>query len=174
MEIEGSRLLKQGLIAIIAGGLLACIKPAAQPPVGVSITPSEGTGSKLDFTATFSDAKGAANITLAGVLINEQLTRENSCYVMFLPPYKGLRLVKDTGSEAFPLDFDGKSSVENSQCTVYAKGSSAVRKGNELTVKGSIEFKPKFHGNKEIYLYAENTEGGKTTMTPAKGAWVVP
>lgn len=175
MKLEGRRFLKHGLMAVIVAGLAGCAKlPVLNAPVGVSISPSEGTGSKADLTAVFSDAKGAGNITVAGVLINDQVTGANACYVMIVPPFKSLRLVKDTGNESLALSFDGRSKVQNSQCTVFANGSSITRKGNELILKASIEFSSDFGGSKDIYLYAENTQGGKSPMTPAKGAWVIP
>ena len=174
--LEGSLFLKQLLVAVIAVGLSACAKAPSSitPPVAVSISPANGSGPALNFVALYSDAKGAANIKLAGVLINDALTGANSCYLIYLPPFKSINLVKDEGAGSLQLDLDGHSKVDNSQCTVYAKGTSVVANGNDLTVKGSVTFKPEFGGAKKIYLYAENLQDGKSPMVPPQGAWMVP
>jgi len=173
--IQGIHFLRQVLAVTVAIGLSACAKaPPAGAPVAVSITPSKGEGATLNFSATYADAQGAGNIKLAGVLINDVLNGANGCYVIYLRPSKILRLVEDVGIGSLPLPLDSQSKVENSQCILYADGSSVTQSGNELTVKAAVTFKPKFSGTKDIYLYAENLYGGKTPLVPAKGSWVVP
>jgi hypothetical protein len=151
----------------------ACSKRTPAPPVAESLTPSEGKGNDFSFVATFSDSKGPENIRQAGVLINDVVSGNSSCYVIYLPLQNELRLVRDEGSGAIPLDSARGPSIENSQCVVWAKGFSATRNGNELIVKASLKFKREFGGVKGIYLFADNRQGGQTDMV-RKGTWVIP
>jgi hypothetical protein len=144
-----------------------------RPPVAVSITPSEGTGTALSFAATYSDSKGADNLTQAAVLINDEATGAGGCYVIYLMHGKSLRLVKDEGAESTELNPASATGTENSQCILNSSGFSVNRTSKELTLRASVTFKQAFGGTKEIFLYAENRQGGKTGLVH-KGTWVIP
>jgi hypothetical protein len=167
--------LKQLVIGTIALGLSACGKaPLPQAPIAVSVTPSSGSGATFSFVAVYSDPKGAGNIKSAGVLINDEVSGASACYVVYSRAKAAIGLVEDVGVGSRLLSSDRESKVENSQCTLSAKGSSIAQNGNELTLRASVEFRREFGGAKNIYLYAQNTEGGQTPLLPARGAWLIP
>ena len=64
-------------------------------------------------------------------------------------------------------------SLTNSQCTVFAQGSSAVKSGAQIMLTLNIAFKPAFAGSKAIWMAAETLDG---TVSPwqSLGAWMVP
>ena len=122
-------------------------------------------------TAVFSDPKSDANISEAGVLINNKADGLGACYVLHIPPGNALSLVKDPGSDVDVLDLTKGGSVSNSQCLLESTGSSISSTGNELTLTLHLTFRPGFAGQKNIYLYAENKDGGKANIQIKKGAW---
>jgi hypothetical protein len=67
----------------------------------------------------------------------------------------------------------GSGSLTNSQCTVFAQGSSAVKSGAQLQLTLNMAFKPAFAGPKVVWMACSTLDG---TVSPwqALGAWVVP
>jgi hypothetical protein len=124
-------------------------------------------------TATFSDPKGVGNISQAGVLINSIADGSKSCYVIYLPPGNALSLVKDSGEGSQLLDLAKGGSVQNSQCTLQAAGSSLSGTGDKLVLKLDLTFKDPYKGDKNVYLYAENKDGQKTGLQTPLAEWSV-
>ena len=160
-------LKKAALLAAVVG-LAAC----SRVPEAASVNPAQGTGSDLSFEAKYDDAKGADNLTQTGLLVNDSLTGANGCYVIYVPRSRRLVLVRDAGKGSLPIQSSNPRSVENSQCILNAAGWAVTRKGNDLTMKATVSFKPAFAGRKNIYLYAANKQGGQVLRQ--KGTWLVP
>ncbi len=128
-------------------------------PVTVSVNPSNGSGSSHAFTTVYSDANGAADLSEVRMLINSTLTASNGCYVRYVAGTGQLQLLNNGGSAwSAGLTPNGTGSVANSQCTLFANGSSVSPSGNTLTVVFNISFSASFDGSKKIWLYAINKE----------------
>ena len=120
------------LLAVTAAPLFS--QTAASPPAG--------SGTAQTFTVTFSDP----NLTVGDVLINNVLDGRGACYVAFVPsgPASGsVYLVDNAGDAGGPYSgmlLPGNGTVQNSQCSIAAAGSSVSRDANTVTLKLAISF----------------------------------
>jgi hypothetical protein len=161
------------VVAVVSRCSHSTTKQTAPTLSTVSVTPTFGVGRAGVFTATFSDSKGAVNITQVGVLINSVPDGAKSCYTLYVPPANALSLVKDEGAGANVVDLTKGGSVSNKQCTLNAAGSSVTGSGNELVLKLNLTFDPSYKGAKNIYLYAENKDGQKMGLQTPLATWTV-
>jgi hypothetical protein len=72
-----------------------------------------------------------------------------------------------------PVSLGSSATVQNSQCSINAAGSSASGTGNNLSVDLAITFKSGFHGSKRIYAFAQDASGLASGWQQS-GAWTVP
>lgn len=128
-------------------------------PTADSVNPSSSSGPAQTFTATYSDASGAAALNRRLFLVNSVLNGTNACFVQADP--SGIYLVNDAGSALLgPLT--GTATLSNSQCTLNGTGSSLNNSGSTSTITLSIAFKPAFSGAKNLYMYAEDTSANNS------------
>jgi len=145
----------------------------------VSATPSAGSGLTQTFTFTFNAPKGWQSISVLDVLINNYLDGIGACYVAFVPTTSAagfLFLVDDAGDAGGPFSsttFPSTGTVQNSQCSIAATGSSFVGSGNTLTLTLAVTFKAPFAGNKVFYMAAQDTNSISSGWH-ALGTWSVP
>ena len=121
---------------------------AATFPSVTGVSPGHGTGSSQTFTFTFSDSKGAQDLGVVDILINNFLDGRQACYIAYSRPSNALFLVNDAGGQTLPA-------LTNSQCTV-AMPSPAAASGNNLTLTLAITFTAAFDGNRVIYMAARD------------------
>ena len=130
------------------------------PEVG-TLTPVISSGASQTFTFKFTDSFGAADLTVANVLINSSLDGRQACYLAYVQQTNTLFLVNDAGEPGGPfaggIVLNGSGSINNSQCTIAGAGSSATVSGNTLTLTLNISFSSTFGGNKVIYLAARDS-----------------
>ena len=125
-------------------------------PSAISVSPGRTTGSTQTLTLTFSDTKGAQDLGVVNVLINNFLDGRQACYIAYSQPFKVLYLVGDAGGGlSAGLMLGGSGTVSNSQFTVSASGSSAALSGNTLTLVLQTTFSSAFDGNRVIYAAAQ-------------------
>jgi hypothetical protein len=67
----------------------------------------------------------------------------------------------------------GTATIQNSQCSVNATGSSAVKNGNTLILTLNITFKSPFAGNRILWLAGRDAAGGNNTDWQAMGTTTV-
>jgi hypothetical protein len=135
------------------------IQPGATPKPSV-ISASTPSGGSPSFSATFTDSGGIQNLTWLQMLINSDLNGQNACWVQYHRPTNALALVNDTGTGASaPVVPGSAAALNNSQCTLYAAGSSVVISGNTLVLNVALSFEPTFTGIRKIYLDAQNALG---------------
>ncbi len=149
---------------------------APAPPQGPQarlITPVSGSGLKQLFSALYSHPAGSTHITNVRVLFNPYVDGRNACYVYYDRKTSSLLLVKDSGQGTTRARLGAPGSLTNSQCTVDPGASSAMDKGNDLTLRLQVTLKSGFAGNKNTYLYAEDIDG-KSTGLQQRGSWTVP
>jgi len=138
-------------------------------PLGVSVSPSSGAGPTQTFTAAYSDPVDGNNIIQADLMIlrNGALPgsftpwTHNDCMVRYDPPTNSLFLYQDGGGWGPSTSMGGGGVLSNSQCTVFAAGSSHQVSGNTLSLTVQIAFNTaNFSGSKQVYLDAANNAGG--------------
>ncbi len=148
--------------------------PAAnQPPVPGAISPASGTGTAQTFTATYSDANGAADIVGAYLLVHSQIRPDAGCFVYYNRPANTVQLVNDAGTLWSAPVTAGAGSVANGSCSVNVAGVSASTSGNTLTWVVPLTFTPTFGGEKNLYLLAIDAAGANSNWS-LKGSWTVP
>lgn len=128
-------------------------------PTADSVTPSAAGGTAQVFTAVYSDPSGATVFNRRLFVVNSVLNGAGACFVQTDPT--GIYLVNDAGSGLLgPLT--GSATLTNNQCTLNGSGSGVVNSGNSSTVTLSLVFKPAFGGTKNIYMYADDTNGNSS------------
>ncbi len=138
--------------------------PSTLAPTTVSVNPSHGSGSSQGFTALYSEARGAADLSDVRMLINSTATADSACYVRYVPGTGQLQLLNNGGNAwSSGLTPGGSGSTANSQCTLFASGSSVSTSGDTMTVVFNITFTG-FSGSKTIWLYAVNNENQNTGL----------
>lgn len=144
----------------------------------VSASPAAGSGTAQTFTFTFSDTGGWQNLTVVDILINNALDGRRACYGAFSPSGAAsgsVFLVDDAGDAGGPysgLTLPGNGTVQNSQCSMAAAGSSVSGSGTALTLTLTITFPAAFAGNKVLYLSAQDQSSNSGWQ--ALGTWNVP
>jgi subtilisin family serine protease len=148
--------------------------PATSPAV-VSVSPQRGSGrGPQAFTFQFYDADGYQDLNVLNILVNDWLDGRQACYLAFVRPLNGIYLVNDAGNALLPLlPLGGVGTVQNSQCTVYATGSSVSGSGNNLTLTLNLAFKVGFAGNRVFYVAARDAVEHNSGWQ-AMGTWTVP
>jgi hypothetical protein len=143
------------------------------PAVG-GVTPARGAGPNQTYTFTFSDNKGAQDIGVVNILVNNFLDGRQACYIAYSQPNRVLYLVGDAGGGLSPgLTLGGSGTASNSQCTVHASGSSATVGGNTLTLALNVSFAAGFAGNRVIYMAARDSAETNNSGWQAMGTWTV-
>jgi hypothetical protein len=97
----------------------------------------------------------------------------NSCYILYDRTNNRFSLFNNTyttGSSGFVIGSSG--SVSNSQCTLYATGSSVTIGATTVTMTVNVAFNPSFAGAKNSFLYA--SENGFNSGWVQVGGWTVP
>ena len=141
-------------------------------PVAVSVTPSSGSGASQVFAFAFSDSSGYAAISSVSILVNGSLAEAGGCYLIYYRSANMLYLANDDGTAWLSPIVPGSSgSVQNSQCTLQASGSSVSGSGNDLTVRLSLQFRGSFTGSKNVYMEAYD---GKNSGWQQRGVWNIP
>jgi hypothetical protein len=149
------------------------------PAVG-GVTPGESATTGQTYTFTFTDTNGFADLAVVDVLIHSSLNGIGACYVAFAPTSATsgqLYLVDDAGDGRYasgsPISLPSSSTVQNSQCTINAAGSSVSATGNTLTLTLAITFSSSFTGDQVFYLAARNNSTGNSGWQ-AVGSVTVP
>ena len=143
-------------------------------PEAVSVTPSSGSGNSQTFRFLFRDFDGAADLQWVFALFDTALSGANACYLRFRRSENALWLRNDANNNWLgPVTVGSSGTVENTQCTLAASGSSAVATGATLQLDVAVTFKSAFVGNKNIYLYATDN-GGQVSGWHQRGTWTVP
>ena len=90
-------------------------------------------------------------------------------------PLNQLFLLNDAGTVFLRADHARRGrSLQNSQCALDGATSSAVASGNNLTVNFSVSFLPAFFGNKNIYLFTNDTVNNLNSGFQLLGTWNLP
>ena len=156
--------------------------PGAAPigPAVGGVNPARSSALSQTYSFTFSDTNGYADLAVVNVLINNFLDGIGACYVAFAPTSATsgyLYLVDDAGDGGYasgsPIALPSSGTLQNSQCTINATGSSVLATGNIITLNLAITFNQTFAGNQVFYLAARNNNTGNSGWQ-AVGSVTVP
>jgi hypothetical protein len=145
----------------------------ATPLMGpVSVTPASGSGSAQTFAFSYFDPNGASAIYSASAIIGSNLSGSGSCYLYYAMSNNSIYLANDAGTAWLtPLVLGQSGTVQNSQCSINAAGSSSSVSGNSLTLNLSLTFQPAYSGARKIYMMLYDTQSSGWLQ---KGTWTVP
>jgi hypothetical protein len=133
-------------------------------------------GTAQSFTFTISDTKGAADIGIVDVLVNDFLDGSHGCYLAYAARSKLLLLVDDVGDAGGPfagaLTLGDPGTIRNAQCTVGLV--SATEQGNVLTLVVNVSYPIGFDGGRVLYMAARDVLDGNNTGWQALGTWNMP
>ena len=138
----------------------------------VSLEPASGQGSAQNFTLTASHSSGVREIKSVRLLINEDVDGRNACYVFFTPSDRLLALAGDEGIGATNAEIGADKVIENKQCRVNSKTSSATESGSTLKLTVSLAFRSSFAGSRRLFGYLDDNSGA-TTNFQNMGSWTV-
>ncbi len=142
------------------------------PPTPLSVTPSSGSGTSQTFAFQFSDGKGYSALVSVSVIINSTAVGAGGCYVLYYPTSKLIYLTNDASTAwQGPVTLGQTGTLQNSQCSVSAAGSSVSGSGNVLTVNLALSFQAGFAGTRNIYMEAYD---GSDSYFQQEGTWTVP
>lgn len=140
-------------------------------PTATSVTPGSGTGLSQTFSFLYTDPNGATDIQSVQMDINATLAVTNACYLFYVRGTNALYLASDAGAWQGPVSVGSANTLQNSQCSVSAGGSSVTPSGNTLTVNLALTFKAAFAGAKNVYMEVRNAS--VDSGWSAKGSWTV-
>jgi hypothetical protein len=139
----------------------------------VSATPPSGSAMSQSIQYSFVDPRGASDLDVVNVLINNFLDGRSACYLAYSNSAKVLYLVADDGGTLLGLPLNQSGSVSNSQCSVQGAGTSVTLSGNTLLLTVNLTFTAAFAGNKIQYMAARDLEGNNSGWQ-VLGVWQVP
>jgi hypothetical protein len=153
--------------------------PAGTISVG-TLSPAGGaspSGTAQSFTFSLTDSKGAADIGIVNLLINNFIDGRQACYLAYVASSGTLLLVDDAGEAQGPYARTvlngGGAPIQNSQCAVSSVGSSVALAGNMLTLTLNITFTSSFVGNRVLYVAGRDNTGGNNTGWQSVGVWSI-
>ena len=146
-----------------------------------SANPANGAGASgtpQKFAFTLTDSKGAGDLGIVNVLINNAIDGRQACYLAYVEASNVLYLVDDAGDAGGPFAggavLNGAGGpIQNGQCVVSAVVSSAMSMGNALTLTLDIVFKAAFIGNRVVYVAGRDNAAINNTDWQAVGIWTV-
>ncbi|HEY2017153.1 MAG TPA: hypothetical protein VGH38_26790 [Bryobacteraceae bacterium] len=126
----------------------------------------------------WTDSKGTADFGVLNVLVNNSLDAGHACYLAYLAASNTLLLVNDAGDAGGPYAGSmvlngGAATIQNSQCSVSAAGSSVDKSGSSLMLTLNLSFKPAFIGNRIVYLAGRDLTQANNSGWQASGTWTV-
>ncbi len=143
-------------------------------PTADSVTPSLGSGASQNFALQYSDTNGTGSLLWVWAWFGASIgSGANSCVLYYQPSTNQVNLLNDAGAAWTAATLGGASTLRNSQCSVYAAGTSVLLNGNSLTLNVAITFNPAFSGAKNIYMYSADISGSNTGWLQ-RGGWTVP
>ena len=150
------------------GGSWTVPAPASSP---VSVTPASGSGASQTFSFLYNDPQGYAGISTVSMIISSSTSGAASCYLYYVRASNTIYLANDAGTAWMTGLTPGQSgTVQNSQCSINAAGSSFSASGTSLTVNLALTFLPAYNGARNIYMLVYD---GQSSGWLQKGTFTV-
>lgn len=144
------------------------------PPQVGTLTPSSGTfqpNTVINFTTTYIDPDGYANIRYAYLLINSSLTSSKGFYAYYNQTAKMIYLLSDAGTWLGGYAPGSANILENSYVKLDCSKTTVSGSGQTLSLNWNIIFKSTFTGTKNVYMYVSDAYVG--TGWAQKGTWTI-
>ena len=140
------------------------VPAAATFPSVVGGSGNNNNGSPTNISITYRDALSNTNLSPSQILINDALDGRNACYMGYDHANNRLFLLDDAGTTLLPAITPGvgNATQQNSQCIIYAQGSSVYPNLKDYTLNVRVFFQPAFRGNRLIYAATQTTTGGNS------------
>ena len=127
-------------------------------PSVLGVGPGAGIGAGRTFTFVYTAADGASDIATTQAIISTSLTGDHACY--FHAADNRFWLRNDDGTEwVGPVGAGSARALRNSQCKLWASGSSVAATGDRLTMNVVLTFAMSFAGDRTIRMKATDREG---------------
>ena len=116
--------------------------------------------------------KQSKRVTIVWLLVNNNLETKNACYITYDRAGNELLLTPDSGDtrRAGKISLAGAARLENSQCVVYASGSTVVAEANRMKLRLHVTREGGFQEAKRIWA-AVQYEDGTTSPWQETGFW---
>lgn len=142
-------------------------------PTGpVSVVPASGSGAAQVFSFTFTDPRGATDLTWLRVLVHGQQTAVGGCYIEVDPVGLVAYLYDDSGSAYTMARLGTNDTAQNSQCAVSGAESSVTLSGTTATLVLALSFQAAFAGDRNVWANASDRTGF-TSGSPLLGTYSV-
>lgn len=153
-------------------GSYTVMAASTQPTGPLAVSPAAGSGSSQVFTFTFTDPRGAADLTWLRVLLHSQQTSVGGCYLEVDPVGLIAYLYDDAGAGYSAARLGSSDTVQNSQCKLVAAGSSVSLSGTQATLILDLRFQAGFAGVRSVWANASD-QTGFTSGSPQLGVFTV-
>jgi hypothetical protein len=147
---------------------------ASPPAVTFSTvaTPNSGSGMSQVFTFKVTDPNGYAKVTEIDTFFATLIGGASTCRIQFDAP-NTIYLQNDAATGWSQATLGRNTTLQNSECTVFARSSSVSGSGNVLTLKLAVSFKSSYAGLKSIFAFSADS-AGLTSGWLTLGSWMVP
>lgn len=125
---------------------------APQPPMVLSVSPINGTGTSKTFTAVFSDPAGSGDLSKMSILFGSDISGVSACWVIF-DRSANMMFLEDNagnGSAAGSVTPGGSGTASNSQCSISSGGSVTIS-GNSVAIPVAVTFTGAFAGPRNVF-----------------------
>jgi uncharacterized repeat protein (TIGR01451 family) len=145
---------------------------ATNIPSVVSGTPVSVTGASQTFTFVARDLDGNSDIARVYFLIAKSASvAQNTCHGLYDTASNAFFLYDDSLTTALgPLTSGSSGTLQNSQCVLYGKGSSASASGTDLTLKIPFALLGGYGASENVYLWVQDKENNNTGWVQT-GTW---
>jgi hypothetical protein len=122
----------------------------------ISVHPSEFTSRDPDVVEIeVRDPDGASDIGVVNLLVNDWLDGRQACYLAYVPAVNTVFLVNDAGDAGGPfagsIVLGTSQTAGNTQCTLYAQGSSVTSGVQNVTLRLRMQLHGPFAGARVTY-----------------------
>lgn len=139
----------------------------------LGMTPNAGRGGLFRFD--FESIAGAADIARTQMLFAGSRGNAGACLIYYTREQNTVMLLDDGGTAWMgPVVLGSSGMLQNSQCMVYAAGSSSAASGNRLSVALQLSFSPAFSGAHPVSAEAYSSSFLASTGYVPTGTWTVP
>ena len=130
--------------------------------------PIPGSGLSQTFTFTATGQDSASSPVQLNVLFSRTFDGSHACWMY----YDGskLYLASDDGSLWAGSNGTSPATLQNSECTLSSI--TPANSATQLSFNVTITFNSSFDGVKNVYMHADNQQGGDTGY-PVEGSWTV-
>lgn len=129
----------------------------------------------MTFSLQYGDNSGASNLTTTWVRFSSLLNSDPTatCLVYYDRLRHMLHLLSNDGTTWMPGTPGSGEVLENRQCSITLNASSVSVSGTTLTLNLAMNFRSRFAGSRNIYMFAANV-GGTNSGWQQRGSWIVP